>query len=436
MNEGKSNQKLFQILFLILLFIIFYFFSLSTEAIKFTNRKVLISDSRTSASNLKYTFYWTGSTTTLKCIKILFCDTWTGDCNTPTGFNSTGVSKGNFSGLTQGNWSLDSSTTNGTLKLINSTGEAPATDVSLELLGFTNPANEGTYYSRIETFSDETCSTSVDYGTVSFTIAGPGFTITVTIPGAAPPPPPPPTEGPIVIISPANVIFEGRAYPKALLTLLKDGKVAATFLAESSGLFKKELTGVPEGTYTFGIWAEDSEGRRSVTLSFTVGILGGRTTTISGIFLSPTIALIPTQVERGDAVDIFGQVFPESKVNIFISSSETVKTVTATKAGKWALKLDTGSFEEREHKAKSKAFFGEGEQSQFSQTLSFLVLKPGTLVCKGADLNFDSRVNIVDFSILLYFWGQTKPANRCADINFDGRVDITDFSIMMYYWTG
>jgi len=82
------------------------------------------------------------------------------------------------------------------------------------------------------------------------------------------------------------------------------------------------------------------------------------------------------------------------------------------------------------------ALFGEGEQSPFSQTLPFLVLKKGSMVCKGADLNFDGNVNIVDFSILLYFWNNTQPSNRCADINFDGTVDIFDFSIMMYWWTG
>jgi len=232
-----------------------------------------------------------------------------------------------------------------------------------------------------------------------------------------------------------KVIFEGRAYPKAFITLLKNGAVTATFFAENSGLFKKELTGLSGGTYAFGVFAEDSEGRKSVTMSFTIGILAGMTTTISGIFISPTISLTPTQVEKGQNVDIYGQVFPESKVNIFISSNEIVKEVPATKEGKWAYKLNTAPLEEAEHQAKSMALFGTGEQSSFSQTLSFLVVKPGTKVCKGADLNFDGKVNIIDFSILLYFWNQTNPSNRCADINFDGKVNIIDFSIMMYWWT-
>jgi len=247
---------------------------------------------------------------------------------------------------------------------------------------------------------------------------------------------PPPPSGGGGAPAPTKVVFEGRAYPGAFLAILKNGVVAATFFAESSGLFEKELTGISGGVYTFGIWAEDTEGRKSVTLSFTVSILEGMTTTISGIFISPTIELLPTQVEKGEKVNIFGQVFPESKVNIFVSSKEVVKETLADEKGNWVYKLDTGPVEEGEHEARAKALYGDGEQSPFSQTLSFLVLKKGALTCKGADLNFDGKVNIIDFSILLYFWGQTKPGNPCADINFDGLVNITDFSIMMYWWTG
>ena len=269
----------------------------------------------------------------------------------------------------------------------------------------------------------------------SFANASPvekSISVTVEIPS---PPPAPPAGGGGLIPGITKVIFKGRAYPNAFLTLLKNGKITATFFAETSGLFEKELSGLSGGTYTFGIWAEDTEKRKSVTLSFSVSILSGTTTTISGIFISPTISLTPTQVEKGNPVKIFGQTFPESQVNIFISSKEEIKETKATKKGNWFLKLDTGSLEEREHGARAKALFGEGEQSPFSQMLKFLVLAPGALVCKGADLNFDGKVNIVDFSILLYFWQQKAPSNRCADINFDGIVNIIDFSIMMYYWT-
>ena len=263
------------------------------------------------------------------------------------------------------------------------------------------------------------------------------ISVSAEVPGEEPPPPPPGGGGGVPPSPPAKVVFKGRAYPNAALTILKNNIVVTTFSAETSGLFEKELTGIRGGVYNFGIWAEDKEGRKSVTLSFNVSILGGKTTTISGIFISPTISLIPTQVERGSRVNIFGQAFPESQINIFVSSpKETVKDTLSDEEGSWSYKLDTAPLEEREHEAKAKALFGDGEQSPFSHTLSFLVLAPGALVCEGADLNFDGEINLIDFSILLYFWGQSDPSNRCADINFDGLVDLVDFSIMMYWWTG
>ncbi len=242
--------------------------------------------------------------------------------------------------------------------------------------------------------------------------------------------------GGIYIPPETTVIFKGRAYPLANLTILKNDTVISTFKAQETGLFEREIKGFPGGTFNFSIFAEDTDGRRSVTVGFTVSILEGRTTTISGIFISPTIELGPTQVEQGQSVNILGQAFPQSQINIFVSSNEIVKEALADTKGKWAYKLDTSPLELGEHKSRAKAIFGEGEQSPLSQILAFLIVKKGALVCKGADLNFDGKVNIIDFSILLYFWGQRNPSNGCADINFDGIVNIVDFSIMMYWWTG
>jgi hypothetical protein len=433
MKEKRKKPPVLSIL--ILFFLVLNLFIINSAfGAEISNRKVTVSDSRVNISNVTYTYQWTGSVNNLRCFKILFCTTAVGACNTPTGLSTTGASKGTWSGLTAVSWTLEDPLTNGTLKLTNAAGEIPLPlNVSLEFSGITNPSNQGTYFNRITTYSDAGCSTEVDSGRVIFLILDSGIGISASVSGGGPPVPPGGGGGGGGG-GPANVVFEGKAYPRAFITILKEGSVAATFFAENSGLFKRELTGLNSGTYSFGIFAEDTEKRKSVTIGFTVGLPAGLTTTISGIFISPTISLTPTQVEKGQNVDIYGQVFPESKVNIFISSENIVKGTNATKEGKWAYKFDTSPLAEAEHQAKSMALFGAGEQSPFSQTLSFLVLKKGAKVCKGADLNFDGKVNIVDFSILLYFWNQKNPSNRCADINFDGTVNIIDFSIMMYWW--
>ncbi len=74
-------------------------------------------------------------------------------------------------------------------------------------------------------------------------------------------------------------------------------------------------------------------------------------------------------------------------------------------------------------------------KSGFSKAMSFYVGKSAsnTGVCPGADLNKDKKVNLIDFSILLFYWGTN---NTCADQNKNGKVDLIDFSIMLYNWTG
>jgi hypothetical protein len=52
--------------------------------------------------------------------------------------------------------------------------------------------------------------------------------------------------------------------------------------------------------------------------------------------------------------------------------------------------------------------------------------------CKRSDLNCDGRVNLADFSILMYYWGTSWTP---ADTNKDGIVGLPDFSIMMFDWT-
>lgn len=54
---------------------------------------------------------------------------------------------------------------------------------------------------------------------------------------------------------------------------------------------------------------------------------------------------------------------------------------------------------------------------------------------RPADLNCDTHVNLIDLSILLYWWRSAQPGIR-ADINKDGIVNLIDFSILLYWWTG
>lgn len=231
---------------------------------------------------------------------------------------------------------------------------------------------------------------------------------------------------------PAKVIFKGMAYPYAHITILKNGKVTGTVSAFDTGDFDYTITGLASGLWSFGFFAEDTEGRKSVTVSFSTNILGGADTIISGIFISPTISLSGAAAKKGDKMDIYGQAYPASEVNLFVASPVAMVKKTATDInGKWKYTLKTDEMETGTHTAKAKAIVLSGEQSSFSEEMVFKLID----ACQGADFNFDGKVNLVDFSILLYFWNQKNPLNICADINSDRSVDLIDFSIMMYWWS-
>jgi len=240
------------------------------------------------------------------------------------------------------------------------------------------------------------------------------------------PPAPPPAV--------TKVVIQGKAYPLSSVTVLQDGKIVTTTIADSQANFKVEITDITAGTWTFGIWAEDKEGRKSITFSFTTSVTSGMTTTISGIFIPPTIEIDKTLVQRGETLNILGITAPQSEISVFVSSPEIVKKTKAGTDGLWFHPFDTTPLDEGSHATRAKATSPEGLLSTFSQTLAFSVGREIVAVIKKADINKDGKTNLVDFSILLYNWG--IPKNLATDLNNDGKVNLTDFSIMLYYWTG
>jgi len=283
---------------------------------------------------------------------------------------------------------------------------------------------------------------------ISFSIMSPGE----YQPGPGPPGPGgggtgPVAGGPGVAPYPpdtADVIFEGLAYYKSEVTILKDGQIAATAISNEKGGFSTTLTKLPKGIYTFGIKAKDSKGRESIVYSITITLRPQTRNTISGIFIPPTIELSTTTVSLGTFLGIFGESAPKSTIEVWVypervavvSEKEIQKsTTTADNYGRWEIKFDTSNLAQNQtYAVKARAYFKPAEASDFSKILYFGVGRPPEIpLCSRADLNKDGKVNLIDFSILLYWWGTS---NATADINMDGRVNLTDFSIMMYCWTG
>jgi hypothetical protein len=237
---------------------------------------------------------------------------------------------------------------------------------------------------------------------------------------------------------PTAVVLKGIAYPSSTVTILKDGVIAVQTPADPSAKFDITVSSLTAGSYTFGVYGTDTDGRAGPVSNFTVTLTTGTTVTITGIFLGPTISADKTSLKPGEKITLLGSTSPISNVHIFVSSSsEKEFTTEASATGAWSKQLLASELNTGAHTARSKAEDPSGSVSEFSNSVTFTVASitdpdAGYL---PADINKDHAVNLIDFSILLFFWNKEKPSQLRVDINKDGIANIIDFSIMLFYWT-
>lgn len=235
------------------------------------------------------------------------------------------------------------------------------------------------------------------------------------------------------------VVIKGKSYPNSEVRVLIDGAVNAIVKADSKADFRFESGDLTPGLTTFGLWSEDDRGLKSTLLTLTFRVASKSITTVSNVYLSPTIDVDKNRVNKGSDVNIFGKSSPDVDINISVhSEQEKTATTSSTNTGDWSLKFNTKDLSEDFHTAMAIIRFKSADgviESNYSRSVSFYVGNNITeeAKCGKADLNCDGSVNLVDFSILLYNWGS---ADKKSDINEDGKIGLPDFSIMMFYWTG
>lgn len=260
------------------------------------------------------------------------------------------------------------------------------------------------------------------------------------------------TAGPS-ITPPTSISLSGRAYPLSTVTLLRDSQVAVKTISGPDAKFKIILSDLSPGNYIFSLYSEDKKGNKSSLFTFPVFLTQGTMAQISGVFIAPTIDIDKKEMKKGDTITLFGQSSPESEINIEVhSGAEKFFKVNSDKDGGYLYNLNTADFEFGEHTAKAKSSLS-GEVSPYSQAIVFAILEKGKIIekedaivkdlaraekCEGkikADVNCDGKVDLVDFSILA-FWYERTGAPDYLDINGSGKIDLPDFSIMAYWWTG
>lgn len=247
--------------------------------------------------------------------------------------------------------------------------------------------------------------------------------------------------GSSVDLGETSVSINGRAFPSQTVHVVKDASEIGTVRANGDGIFKFAAAAEP-GTATFGFWSVDAYGTRSTTFNTTFDVSQGAITTVSGVYIPPTISLDKTTVPKGDPITFKGQTVPNVTVRIFIDTGTITEQTTSGTDGKWSFTFDTNKVSQASHTVKVKFELPDAtavskKESTYSNILSFGVGVGAAPIAGSADLNRDGKVNLVDFSILVFWWGTTGGAsNPPADINANGKVGLEDFSILLFNWTG
>ena len=236
-----------------------------------------------------------------------------------------------------------------------------------------------------------------------------------------------------------KVVIKGTAYPQSNVNVLKDSALLGVVKADLQANFNYENTEITPGMASFSFWSEDKNKLRSILYTLSFRVSSNAVTTITGVHIPPTISADKFTLKNGEDITIFGSSIPLTDVFVEIHSPEDIlEKIVSDDDGEWTIVYNTKKLADNQtHTAKAyfqRTVSGATVKSGFSGIINFDVGEaPETDECKGADLNKDGRVNLMDFSILLYHWGTN---NSCADQNKNGKVELGDFSIMMYFWTG
>ncbi|MFH0814721.1 MAG: hypothetical protein V1902_01325 [Candidatus Falkowbacteria bacterium] len=243
----------------------------------------------------------------------------------------------------------------------------------------------------------------------------------------------------------ADLIFSGRAYPQSKVYFLKDGQIAANTIVGTDANFNFKLSQLVAGSYVFGVYTKDIHAQKSSMMTYPLSLTANATVSLSGIFIPPTTSVDKTDVKRGDNISIFGQSAAQGDITIAVNSAQNFFLKTkADKDGIYLYTFDTSPLDYGQHSTKAKAAVGAeisayGDPANFKVS-AFVKPEPTGQKIKTGDFSGDARVNLIDFSIVAYWY--KRPLNDAFKLkektylNGDGKVDLKDFSIMAYHWTG
>lgn len=237
------------------------------------------------------------------------------------------------------------------------------------------------------------------------------------------------------VVPPKNtVIFSGKACPFCRVYLEQDGAPVDSDVCNGSAEFQITLENMQAGTYLFELYAIDTDSIHSSISASTITISHGTLTSVSNILLSPTLQTDESAVIEGKKITFFGQTVPNGAVTILIDDSSPFIQVSAASDGGFYYEFKSSSLSAGSHFAEARVTLG-GIISPYSLPAEFEVEEKDAEenTCVKADYDGDNKVSLVDFSILLYWYGKNNVSDE-IDLSGDNKANLKDFSILMHCW--
>jgi hypothetical protein len=231
--------------------------------------------------------------------------------------------------------------------------------------------------------------------------------------------------------------FSGYAYPNALVTILENGINRIIIQADATGYFETTLEEKYNNNSLYTLFVNDTKGQRSLLLNYPIVIYDGYVTYISGIRFTPTISTDKTEAKIGDYLTVYGSSLSSQNMQVVIDgeNSQTF-TLTSDADGLYKIIIPLGSLSKGDY----SIHVNYTDDTRISKLIKFIIgdaniLSSDSVTNIPGDCNADNVINLVDFSVLAFWYGKDNPP-VCVDTNHDGIINLVDFSILAFYWTG
>lgn len=236
----------------------------------------------------------------------------------------------------------------------------------------------------------------------------------------------------------ANLRITGSTAPDTFIVFTEAGAVLGTDVANALGGFNHLFSGLQPTTHQITLYGIDLNNLITSPIPLQIYTAASQETLISNVLLSPTLELNANDYLLGDPIIVSGSAIPAGSITVFVDTPLRTYYTTSADDGSWNYTItNSNEYVYGDYRAYALVQAENGWQSLVSNSQNFSIISgSGTTgaACgdiSHGDLNCDGEINLIDFSILMYYWGTS---NLAADINTDNLVNLGDFSIMMYWW--